>query len=72
MEPERQQEYIASASTSGGARRHYAYTAVLPRSGIPARSEREVEMSDASSSYAAAIAASSNPSRPSRSHYYDE
>ena len=71
MEPEGQQEFISSSGTSGGARRHYAYTAVLPRSAMPTRPEREVEMSDASSSYAAAISASNNPSRPSRSHYYD-
>ena len=69
MESDIPEEYRSGQAVSGG-RRHYTHTAVLPRSAMPARPDREVEMSEASSTYAAAAAGAS--SRASRSHYYEK
>ena len=70
MEPESNEGYLEAGNPAN--RRGYAYTAVLPRSAMPARPDREVDMSDATSSYAAAGIEGSAPSRHSRSHYYDK
>ena len=71
MESGSHQGFNQSIGTSSGSRRYHAYTSTLPRPAMPTRSEREVEMSEASPTYVASISVSNNPSRQPKSNYHD-